>query len=127
MILLELYFLEANNCILDLAGGKMQITDKTVSLIRDQIRKYNMQSCSNREPDYSTKERNGSYGSYQLCRRGHMATRGYNIQKATNLCCKNLDSHKKPECTNKNSQLRYKNTKIATAKLISDEAICCTS
>ena len=62
-----------------------------------------------------------------------MTTRGYNIQKAINLCFKNLDSPEKPECTNQNSQLRYstvtlcKNTKIATAELISDDAICSTS
>ena len=32
-VILGLDFLEANKCILDLAGGKMQITGKTVSLI----------------------------------------------------------------------------------------------
>ena len=37
--ILGLDFLEANKCILDLAGGKMQITDKTVSLIPQPLNK----------------------------------------------------------------------------------------
>ena len=59
-----------------------------------------------------------------------MATRGYSIQKAINLCCKDLTVPR-----NQSAPIRivnldtvpvtlYKNTKIATAESISDEAIC---
>ena len=55
--ILRLDFLEANKCILDLAGGKIQITDKTVPLIPQPLNKGSAmyKSYSNREPDYSTK------------------------------------------------------------------------
>ena len=55
--ILRLDFLEANKCILDLAGGKIQITDKTVPLIPQPLNKGSAmyKSYSNREPDYSNK------------------------------------------------------------------------
>lgn len=63
-----------------------------------------------------------------------MVAVGHTIQGNTNLCCTSVDSPEKPECGNPTSHYNldplpvtvYKYTKVATAKLITDEVVCST-
>ena len=61
-----------------------------------------------------------------------MAAGRHSIQGNTNLCCMSTDSPKKPVCANPAHQFRsitshcIQHTKIATAELIMEEAVCST-
>ena len=105
--ILGLDFLEVNKCILDLSGGKMQITNKTGPLFLQPSNKKVQGAKGTVTENLTIPPRSEMevMAHIQCKGRGHMATRGYNVQKAINLCCKSLDSPEKPECANQNGQL----------------------
>ena len=134
-VIFGLDVLEANKCILDLAGGKMQITDKTIPLI----------------PRPSNKEVQCAkvtvMGNLTIPPRSEMEVMAHihseeggtwllegTIFKKLSICVARFLTAPR----NQSAPIRivnldtvpvtlYKNTKIATAESISDKAICCTS
>ena len=102
--ILGLDFLEANKCILDLASGKMQIIDQTVSLIsQPSIKKVQCAQVTVTEnltiPPRSEMEIMARIHSKEEAR----GCWRYTIQGTTNLCS---DGPKEAECSNPNSQRR---------------------
>ena len=133
--ILGLDFLEANKCILDLASGKMQITDQTVSLIsQPSIKKVqctqvrvteNLTIPPRSEMEIMARIHSKEEGTWLLegtpfkelpiyVARALMAPRKQNVPiRIVNVDPLPVTIHR--------------NTKIATAELITEEVICSTS
>ena len=133
--ILGLDFLEANKCILDVAGGKMQITDKTVPLILQPSNKEVQCAKVTVTENLTMPPRS----EMQVMAHIHSEEEDTwllegTIFKKVSICVARALAAPR----NQSTPIRivnldtvpitlYENTKITTAELISDEAICSTS